>query len=189
MSDDFADRVKKAIVDAAAMAQGLPESLQAAAFGKAFDALISTDSDRSRPNGQGLIRETTPSSKPRRRAQTESETPAQTDAVKTLVNKLNRTEHPEIRMDRTAGDLALLVLRAAREKCGIEWLTPAEISAVLRSKFRLKVAPPAVRMRLGDSKFVDRKDLTGTGKKYAYSLMAAGDAYLDKLPAVDKPGK
>ena len=180
MKDDLEERVKKAIDEAGAMVKDMPKSLQAVAFEKAFDALLARGSGTDGTNGHPVSVQPT-KRQSRRPAPPEPETPAQTDTVKILVDKLNRTEHPEIRTGRTAGDLALFVLRAARDKCGIEWLTPAEISAVLRSLFMLRVAPPAVRMRLGDSKLVDRKDLTGGGKKYAYRLMATGDEYLTKL--------
>src|SRR5438309_4597531 len=106
MKDDYLGRVKKAIDEAAAMVKAMPEGLQAVAFGKAFDALLAGDNGPGGTNGQAAS--APPAKKQSRRAvQSEPESLAQTATVKTLVDKLNRTEHPEIRTGRTAGDLAL----------------------------------------------------------------------------------
>jgi hypothetical protein len=95
-----------------------------------------------------------------------------------LVRELNRTEHPEIQDGRKALDLALYVLRAARDKCSIEWLTPVAIEEVLRTKFMLKIDAAAIRMALGSSDYVDRRP---NGRAFEYRLMAPGETYLENL--------
>ncbi len=178
MADDVQDKVKKAVSEAAEMVKGLPEALRGVAFTKAFDALMGTTDMQGagvRPKrgrtGAGK------QGRGGRGTEREGGESVTSQAVTTLLEKLNRTEHPHISDDRKALDLALLVLRAARDESGIEWLTSGEISAVLKKKFSLPVDPPAVRMALkGAVKYVDRKPV---GQAYTYRLMAPGEKYLD----------
>jgi hypothetical protein len=93
-----------------------------------------------------------------------------------LMETLVRTDHPEISLGKKALDLALGVLRASKLQ-GVEWLTPQEISGILKDKFGIKTEAPAIRMALKSSDYVDRRALPKGG--YTYRIMAAGEQYLN----------
>lgn len=177
-----ATSVKNAVAEAAEMVRGLPEAIQSVAFSKAFDALVNTGSPPTRspsPRNGDRGGHRAPSGGASQRRSEEGANSGSSEAVTTVLESLNRTEHPSISGDRKALDLALLVLRAARDECQIESLTPGEISAVLKKKFNLPVEPPAVRMALKAArKYVDKKP---AGQAYTYRLMQPGDQYLDEL--------
>jgi hypothetical protein len=181
MTDSVEARVKKAVEEASKLAEALPEALKVAGFNKAFDALVGNPGpsdmdgpDRVLPRARRAV--TRGSSRVAERAASDS------TAVPRLLEQLNRAEHPEIRSGRKTLHLSMLLLKAASDKCQIQWLTPAEISQVLKDKFRLKVETPAVRMALGASEYVDRKP---AGGGFAYTLMEPGEAFLKQLPALD----
>lgn len=61
----------------------------------------------------------------------------------------------------------------------MEWLSPTEISRVLREKFRHPVQEGAVRMALSGARaFVDRRS---AGRRFEYRLMGPGEKYLEEL--------
>jgi hypothetical protein len=172
MTDSVEARVKKAVEEASKLAETLPEALKVAGFNKAFDALVGNPGpsdmdgpDRVLPRARRSV--TRGSSRVAERAASDS------TAVPRLLEQLNRAEHPEIRSGRKTLHLSMLLLKAASDKCQIQWLTPAEIS---------QVETPAVRMALGASQYVDRKP---AGGGFAYTLMEPGEAFLKELPALD----
>ncbi len=182
-------QVKKAVGEAAEMVKQLPEALQAVAFGKAFDALIGATSPPSSVPGatQAQGRRRKAASANGRRLASRSNSTSGSSSVDAVVGKLNRTEHPLISGERKALDNALLVLEAARDKCGVDCLTAGDISAILRKKFGLSIDTPAIRMALHAArKLVDKTEIP-TG--YAYRLMQPGEIHLKALatrPAKDK---
>jgi hypothetical protein len=154
---------------AADIAKTVPEELRAAAFNKVFDALLVQRGDVQAVSAGERRSHPKTDSDPTRGKQ---------DRVAGLLHSLDRTAHPEIGATRTARDAALYLLRAA-QKANVEWLSPAEISRVLREKFRHPVQEGAVRMALsGAHAFVDRRS---AGRSFEYRLMGPGEKYLDDL--------
>jgi hypothetical protein len=184
MGDKQEGLVRKSIQDAAAMVKDLPESLQAAAFSKAFDALMNVGNVQRTEVFRALPPARAGKRHGRSRVATGIEDGEGAMGASTLNREVNRTEHPEIRDGRKALDLALLILQAGR-KHGVEWLTPSDISGVLAEKFMIRSDPPAIRMALGTSKFVDRRPAR-RGKGYEYRLMAPGESYLNRLSDHDR---
>ena len=182
MTDTVEARVKKAVEEASKLAEALPEGLRVAAFNKVFDALVGTAVPPSGVEGTDRVPTRTRRLAARGAPRSTEKASQDSTAVPRLLGELNRAEHPQIKHGRKTLDLALLILKAARDKSQIEWLTPAEVSQVLKDKFRLKIETPAVRMALGGSQYVDRKP---AGGGFAYTLMEPGETYLKDLPALE----
>ncbi len=168
--------LERVFAKAAEIAKAVPESMQDAAFNRALDALLGAQSQvtpriprrvRNRPTG-------------RRSDSGAKGTPSEN--VSKLLSTMNRTDHPLINAGQTARENALRLLQAA-QKHDVDWLTPGQISQILREKFRVPASEAAVRMGLGGAtRLVDRKP---DGSAYAYSLMQPGEDYLaerDKEP-------
>ena len=158
--------LQTAIAKATELVKDLPPDLRQVAFAKAFDALTALDgsSGVSPPSGGAK-------SAPRQQNKVADET-----VTKSLLEALDSTNHPEIVDGKQARDLALWVLKAARDTAKVEWLTPAIICAILREKFRISVKVNAVTMALSRAgKFVDRRKQNDV---YVYRIMSAGETLL-----------
>lgn len=165
------DALKRRFEQAAEIAKLVPEHLQEAAFNRALDALLSEDT--ARPPGARVParRAGSPEVKSRRATkQTEN------NLVMLLCEKLDRTQYPAISAGASALDNALRVILAAREECQIEWLAPSQITAILKTKFLVKVDRTSVSKALAAAGgMVDRRP---EGKGYVYRLMGAGEKHI-----------
>ncbi len=161
--------LEKIFAQAAEIAKAVPESMQEAAFHRALDALMGTGA----PVSARAPRRSRSGAAPRRTNGSTKGIP--NEKITGLINALNRTDYPLISAGHKVLVNALGVLQAAQGH-DVNWLTPTEISQLLREKFRLSVSDAAVRMALGDAgKLVDRRR---EGSGYAYSIMQPGDEYL-----------
>lgn len=163
MADKMAEIIKKA----SELAQHAPESLQAAAFQKAFDALMEQE-DGGEPTGA-----------PRRKRKGKSSREARHpggDEARSL-DHLDRTAHSEIDHKQSVLNNSLRLLRAAREDLGIDGLSASEIARVLTEKFRAAVTRQGVSLALNQAgRYVDRRK---DGNAVVFRIMAPGEEYLD----------
>lgn len=108
---------------------------------------------------------------------------------KKLFSELNRADYAEMEELRVTLDRALYLLMIARDKAGIDGLTPPQISKILTDKFRLKATASAVSMALMDAnKYVDRRPTVVNGATaYKYCIMREGEKRItEKLSEVKK---
>lgn len=96
-----------------------------------------------------------------------------------LIRKLDRTRYPQVTAGRKALELALLVLKAAKDEAGIDGLTAPEITRVLVEKFRVSEKESAIRMALGRARRLVNDVPRGRGR--AYCIMAEGEQLVSKL--------
>src|SRR5437867_2329467 len=123
MEEKTPDELKVIFRAAADIAGTVPESMQAVAFTAAVQFL-----SESYPRRDLSPRKVSPVSS-RVKDETPTSNPGASIMDKLLL--LDRTQYPKISSDRKAADLALLVLKAARDDAGVDGLTPAEVTRVL----------------------------------------------------------
>lgn len=165
---------KELFKEAAAIAAELPESMHDAAFNRALDMLIEEQglappADKKRSSG----------AKPKAAAGA----PAlnDMDMADRLMQKLDRTAHPEIVGANKVLDRSLFLLRVCRDEEAVDGLTTGQIARILTEKFRVKTAQNTVSMALGSAgSFVDR---TKRGSGFIYRLMSPGETYAVRLLA------
>lgn len=164
MSDKSLDDLFKQAAD---IAGRLPENLQEAAFNRALDHLLGESGGGRR--SPGLERETAPT---RVRS-------SEAAAVRSLLEKIDRTRYPDVGATTRVADRALKVLQLANDDHNLDGLSAQEISEVLTKKFRLPVRPNAVNMALErETGTVDVRQKAGAK---VFHLMAPGEAYLKRL--------
>ncbi len=104
--------------------------------------------------------------------------PARIDDVEALLSEIDSTSHPEVSQCARALDRALHVLRIAKDRHGIDGMTPSQIAKVLTEKFRVSATRTGVGSALsGAPELVNRQPAPRRG--FVYRLMAAGVAYLE----------
>ena len=163
--------LQSAIARAAELVKDLPPDLRQVAFGKAFDALTSADlpTATSAATGSGKTASN------RGTAASATSNPA----ADTLLEALDSTSHPEIVDGKPARELALRVLKAARDSANVEWLASATVWALLRDKFRVSIKLNAVNMALFRAgRLVDRRK---QGDGYVYRIMSAGESAIARV--------
>ena len=174
MSTSGSNDIQVAIARAAELVEKGPEDLRQIAFSKAFDALIGTESFGPAASSGPAPAAQRKAARPRGGAQ---QTIA-SDAV-AIAAALDSTAHPEIASGKPARELALRVLKAAREGTETEWLTPNDVWTILRDKFRVSVKLNAINMALFRAgTLIDRRKQDDT---YVYRIMGAGEEYLAKI--------
>jgi predicted transcriptional regulator len=163
--------VEEAILKAAEIAKKVPENLQDAAFNRALDALLASpakDASASSLGGGRALRSGSDAADP-----SSSQNP---NRVEMMMSNFDTTAFPEIGAHKPPLENALRILQAAREALQIDGLTPTEVAAILRDKFRVSVAESSVRMALGRAgNLVNR---VRRGRAFDYRIMAPGDTYL-----------
>lgn len=163
--------LKTKIQQAAEIAQAVPENLQEAAFNRALDLLTgASQAPAGVSTGHGAGTVSTPPSVPKHPA------PEQ-DLAELLVERMNATEHPEVRDASNILERALAILHGARASHQIDGMTPSEISRVLTEKFRISTRSGSVSDALGKAagELVDR---VKEGSGYRYRIMEAGERHL-----------
>lgn len=169
--------LQTAIAKAADLVKNLPADLRQVAFAKAFDALMVTEAPREPRVDHGSSAPHAPERKPA----------VGKGAGDPLLDNIDSTAHPAIVDGKSARELALRVLKAARDDAGQEWLTPASVCALLKDKFRIRVNLNAVNMALFRAgTLVDRRK---EGDGFVYRIMSAGEALLVKGIAAGKPAR
>lgn len=160
--------IEDAIKEAAKMAELVPEDLREAAFNRALDAILNTNSGA---DPKGKTRNKTKVSR-RKESQIDS-----TDPVNILLEHLDRTAHSEIAKAPKVLERALFLLRAARDDLDIDGLNSPQIAKVLTEKFRIRTSRQAVTAALDVAG--DKVDLQKISNSVQYRLMQPGDDYLD----------
>ncbi len=169
--------LQTAIAKATDLVKNLPADLRQVAFAKAFDALMVTEAPREPRVDHGSKTRHAPDRKPA----------VGKGAGGALLDNIDSTAHPEIVDGKSARELALRVLKAARDDAGEEWLTPASVCALLKDKFRISVKLSAVNMALFRAgALVDRRK---EGDSFVYRIMGAGEALLVKGIAAVRPAR
>lgn len=160
--------LQTAIAKATDLVKNLPADLRQVAFAKAFDALMVTEAPREPRVDHGSNARHAPDGK----------AAVSKGAGDALLDNIDSTAHPEIVDGKSARELALRVLKAARDDAAQEWLTPATVCALLKDKFRISVKQNAVNMALFRAgALVDRRK---EGDSFVYRIMGAGEALLVK---------
>lgn len=171
MADRMSDEVQKAIARATEMVKDVPEDLRQVAFSKAFDVLVAGSLTVPSKSGSGSTDRGRVSATPQTAPDEENE-----GTVERLIQTLDRTRYPEVSSTKQARELVLRVLKAAAEDADEEWLSPGEITAVLREKFSIPIAQNTVRMALlRTGKLTDRKR---RGDTFIYRIMEPGENLL-----------
>jgi hypothetical protein len=169
--------IQTAITKASVLVKDLPADLRQVAFAKAFDALMATETPDEPHVNHGSTRRRTPDRKP----------VVDKAAGNALLDAIDSTAHPEIVDGKSTRELALRVLKAARDDAGQEWLTPASVCALLKDKFRISVKLSAVTMALFRAgTLVDRRK---EGDGFVYRIMSAGEALLVNGTAALRPAR
>jgi hypothetical protein len=139
--------------------------MQGAAFTKAFDVLSREESTAPRAHQEIAARSVSGNGQ------------KIDDPIAVLVSQLDRTAYPEISDAHSTLDNSLRLLQAAKSECGVDGLTPGQISKVLSDKFRIRTAANTVNVILaGAGSKVDRKP---QGRTYIYRIMASGESHLN----------
>jgi hypothetical protein len=179
MPEHARDDVRKAIEEAAAIAEALPKDLREAGFNRALDALLGGASPTEARRGSGESpRSPSRGSSESSRRRPSGAAPSRPNNAETLVQGINRTNHPEIKASSPVLDRALSVLRIAQEEFEIDGLTASEIAKVLTDKFRVRTTRQRVNQVLDEAgAMVDR--IPGSGRVGArYRLMRTGEEFL-----------
>ena len=161
--------LKELFRQAAEIAAEVPESMHDAAFNRALDLLLQK---------QGLAAPEPDDRRPKRRTPPIGE-PDDRDPIDLLMDRLDRTRHPEITHATKVLDSSLFLLRACRDEHDVDGLNPVQIARILTEKFRIRTAKNAVSMALSSAG--DKVDRTKKGAAYTYRLMSSGDNYLAAL--------
>lgn len=116
------------------------------------------------------------------------------ETTQKLRENIGRTKYPLMHDLKITLDMALYVLKIAKDEMKIDGLLPSQIAIVLWENFRLKATPNAVSMALMKAmKYVDRKPITiKGGAGYTYHIMHEGEKYLaEKIASLknDRGGK
>ena len=163
------DVLRRLIEQAAEAAEAAPESLREAAFNQAFAYLSSTPGGNARQATR-----TEESAVPRQRRAQRATNSGAPEGERDL-GALERTKYADqVKSATRALDRALWVLHAAHKDLGIDGLTVGEICEVLRSKFRITVKEPAIRMAL-DRAGREVDTVRAPGKSTLYRIMDAGE--------------
>ncbi len=171
MNDD--EKLQEIVKRAAAVAAGVPQALQEAAFNRAFEALLHPGSG-GEPNGH---------SSAGRAARTVRETEGGSgggdkpiDPVAAMV-ALPRNVYAQVDDETGAMGKALALLTVAENEAHINALTSSQIAQILTTKLKWKVSRQAINQAMDRAgRMVD--STSGAGAR-AYTIMAAGQDYLN----------
>lgn len=158
------EELKELFKQASEVAGVVPENMQGEAFNRALEVLRG---DAPEPQRQ---------EKHRTQQRAKQTTPSSADLDPKWYEQINSTEHHEVADAKNNLTQSLMILQIAHEELGIDTLSPAEISAALKEKFKLKVSSTTVSARLGEAtKLVDR---SSSGSGHRYRLMLPGEKYI-----------
>ena len=164
--------LKEAFEKAAAIASVVPESMQEGAFHRALDEILGD------PEGSVSHKGSPRSAQKRRPRRTTGFNKQEESAADNLVDKINRTEHPEINDSMPVLERSLSILLIAKD-LGSDGLSPPRIAEILTEKFRVKTRRQHVSTHLSSAtKFVDRRK---EGRAFTYRIMGAGEKHLEEF--------
>jgi len=136
-----------------------------------------------------VIKESSPkkTKKPSKKGSSEivtSISASDSESVKKVKNKLNRTEYPIMYELNIVLDKSLYLLKIVKDKLDIDGLTPPEMSYILTNIFRIGTSRQSIGIALMKSKYVHRveKSKEGAGRStYIYKIMKPGEDYLEEV--------
>lgn len=173
----FPEALQEAFVQAAKIAEAVPETYRAVAFQRALDELLAPPSDAAHVRRTASAGEGAPGT-PRPAGRHGGTRARGSEMLDELIAAMNRTELAALMAGRKALDRALLVLRAAQNH-DIDEMSAQQIADVLTRKFKERTASKAVYMALERAPtLTDRREREGT---VVYALMAPGERYLQGL--------
>ncbi|GEM_PF-2301036 len=173
-----AEKLKEITTAASEAVKDLDPSLKKGAFETILNKLLETNIATASPQNVKKKTKARTKTKP---AASPKQTTKGDDITKTLLTKINRTDHPCLSKMTKIGDKALYVLKMALDN-NVDGLVPSQIAYILNEKFRQKGTQNAVSMALMKSDYVDRRPITVQGGSgYTYHLMEPGENYLKNI--------
>lgn len=179
--------LKELFKQASEIAQQVPANMQEAAFNRALELLTAGTLGSAHATDRAeRPAKATKAKRPVGRRESGGTTETG-DAVETLLQGINSTQHPGVASVSGNLERALMVLKIAYDEHEVDGLSPSDIARVLRDKFRVSASDNGIRMALTRaSTLVDR---VPNGGGFVYRIMAPGEAHLAALASGGAAGQ